>query len=47
MRRNHRTAARVIAYAMPQDQHRKQTLWAVAAGLLTSVAIYVVASLLT
>ncbi len=45
MRRRY-TRARVIAYAIPQDQRRANTpVIAAVAGLLTSIAIYAVASL--
>ncbi len=44
MRRRHQQS-RVIAYAIPQDKRQSQTFWAVAAGLLTSIAVYAIAAL--
>jgi len=43
--RHTKAHARVIAYAMPQDQRRKQVSWALIAGLLASMAIVIAALL--
>ena len=45
MRRHTKAQARVIAYAMSQDQRRTQVIWALTAGLLASIAIVIAALL--
>lgn len=47
MQRHRRPQARVIAYAIPQQQRQVRTWAAVAAGLLASLAIYAAAAILS